>query len=528
MSKIWQILSLKNKIVVVILAAILFVTIPLCIFVVYRTYQKEQYLFETQMEVISNLTMKNLIAPLNFDDKEGAKEILDNLNDYDFINFSFVILNDIESTFIFSGNIKFKYKKIDTSIIKEIKLANKNNLFLKNYGDLYTKKTILIDNNKLGTLWVVANNDFIISDIKYFILIIFFVEILILVIAYLFSVKIQILISSPIIRLTEKMNKIALSKDFTIQIDYPKESKDEIGLLYSNFNLMLAQILEYQNKREEIANELFRLNLELEIKVKERTEDLLFTNNELRDEIEKKNIIETELENINNTKDKLLNILAHDLKNPLIALKYRFERNIVQLQKNLIREVEDSNKDIYHNIEGLINMIDELLLWSNSYSKNIEFNPENINLSELIEKIKNILHTSAKNKSIAIELEISKELYIYADKFMIETALRNLISNSIKYTRYIGYIKIKAQKFEDIIEIIITDNGVGMSEEELKNIFSLEKRKSKKGTNDETGTGLGMLISQDLINKNSGSLWVESMLGKGTTFTILLVEGNSK
>lgn len=526
MSKIWQILSLKNKIVVVILAAILLVTIPLCAFVVYSTFQKEQYLFETQIEVLSNLTMKNLIAPINFDDKEGAKEILENLNEYDFINFSCITLNNKNDkiNFIFTKNHNYKMIINDTLIAK--KLTKGNGFEIQKYGDLLIKKQIMIDNNKLGTLWVVANNNFIITDIKNFSLIILFVEILILLIAYLFAVKIQNLISNPIINLTQKMNMIAISKDFSVNIEYSLDSKDEINSLYGNFNFMLEQILEYQNKREEIANELFRLNLELESKVKERTEDLLLINNELRDEIEKRNLIEIELANINNTKDKLLNILAHDLKNPLIALKYRFERNIVQLQKNLIKEVEESSSDIHNNLDGLINMIDELLLWSNSYSNNIDFNPENIKLSELIEKIKNILYPSAKNKSIAIELEISQELYIYADKFMIETALRNLISNSIKYTRYIGFIKIKAQKFEDFIEIIITDNGVGMSEEELKSIFSLEKRKSKKGTNDETGTGLGMLISQDLINKNSGSLWVESMLGKGTTFTILLVEGN--
>lgn len=539
MSKLWNKLNIKNKIIVLILTSILVVTIPICTFTIYSNYDKESSLFNSQLDVLTKLTAKNLIAPINFVDREGVIEIIENVSDNHFINFIVVLIGDELTNE--KSNIVI-VKNINNQDVKNINLENilNNENFnsfelkeiLMKYGSEVKNSKIKLDKTNLGHIYIVANNNFITKDIINFTIIVIFIELLILLFAYFFALKIQNLISRPIIYLAEQMNSIANKNNFAqielIKSNLLKNDKDEISQLYSQFNYMIEQIKENQLKREEIANDLYRLNLELESKVKERTDDLLTTNNELREEIEKRNIIEKELENLNNTKDKLLKILAHDLKNPLLALKFRFEKNTYQLTQKLYREVMESSQDIENNITYLINMVDELLLWSNSYSNNLEFNPQNINLKVLINGINEFLYNSARNKSIMIEIDISEDIYIFADKFMISTAIRNLISNSIKFTRHLGWIKIHAIKTEDFIEIQIIDNGIGMNEDEVKNIFNLDFKKSKKGTADESGTGLGMIISQDLINKNSGSLWVDSFLGKGTTFTILLVEGQKE
>lgn len=537
MSKLWHKLNIKNKIIIVILTSILVVTLPICSFTIYSTYDKEITLFNSQLDVLAKLTSKNLIAPINFEDREGVIEIIENVNDNHFINFIVVLIGD-------EINVdKSNLIVVKNTNIKEIKKVNLENLinsnkftnielkeFLVNYGSVVKTSKIKLDKTNLGYVYIVGNINFITKDIINYTIIVIFIEFLILIFAYFFALKIQNVISRPIIYLAEQMNLIANKNQFTqielIKSNLLKNDKDEISQLYNQFNFLIEQIKENQLKREEIANELYRLNLELENKVKERTEDLLITNNELKEEIEKRNIIEKELENLHNTKDRLLKILAHDLKNPLLALKYRFEKNTYQLTQKLYREVTESSQDIENNITYLINMVDELLLWSNSYSNNLEFNPQNIHLKSLIYSINEFLYNSARNKSIMIEVDISEDIYVYADKFMVSTAIRNLISNSIKFTRHLGWIKINAIRTEDFIEISIIDNGIGMNEDEVKNIFNLDFKKSKKGTDDESGTGLGMIISQDLINKNSGSLWVDSFLGKGTTFTILLVEGH--
>lgn len=537
MSKLWHKLNIKNKIIIVILTSILVVTLPICSFTIYSTYDKEITLFNSQLDVLAKLTSKNLIAPINFEDREGVIEIIENVNDNHFINFIVVLIGD-------EINVdKSNLIVVKNTNIKEIKKVNLENLinsnkftnlelkeFLVNYGSEVKTSKIKLDKTNLGYVYIVGNINFITKDIINYTIIVIFIEFLILIFAYFFALKIQNVISRPIIYLAEQMNLIANKNQFTqielIKSNLLKNDKDEISQLYNQFNFLIEQIKENQLKREEIANELYRLNLELENKVKERTEDLLITNNELKEEIEKRNIIEKELENLHNTKDRLLKILAHDLKNPLLALKYRFEKNTYQLTQKLYREVTESSQDIENNITYLINMVDELLLWSNSYSNNLEFNPQNIHLKSLIYSINEFLYNSARNKSIMIEVDISEDIYVYADKFMVSTAIRNLISNSIKFTRHLGWIKINAIRTEDFIEISIIDNGIGMNEDEVKNIFNLDFKKSKKGTDDESGTGLGMIISQDLINKNSGSLWVDSFLGKGTTFTILLVEGH--
>lgn len=225
-----------------------------------------------------------------------------------------------------------------------------------------------------------------------------------------------------------------------------------------------------------------------------------------------------ELEEVNKTKDRFFSIIAHDLRNPFNSL--------LGITENLVENYEDfSSEEIKEYLTLLLqssqqgyNLLENLLNWSRSQTGKLKVSAKVLNVSELIDASVELMLNNAAAKNLEIINNVSFDILAFADENMITTVLRNLLSNAIKFTPQGGSIRFEATKQKKMIEICIADNGMGMTEETMASLFKLDVFTSTLGTNKETGTGLGIILCKEFIEKNNGKLWVESSLNNGTIF----------
>lgn len=233
-----------------------------------------------------------------------------------------------------------------------------------------------------------------------------------------------------------------------------------------------------------------------------------------------------ELKHLNASKDKFFSIISHDLKSPFNTIL-----GFSELLQEQIKNQDYSEMALYSELvhksatkafELLVNLID----WSRSQSGRIQFNPEVFNVVETISDLSALFKETAEQKGIQIYSNLPLTLEIFADKHMINTVLRNLISNAIKFTPQDGIIYINCQKKEKEVLFSIKDTGVGISESSIPKLFRIDEHYTTEGTNQEAGTGLGLILCREFIEKHNGQIWVQSTEGKGTTFffTIPMLE----
>ena len=245
---------------------------------------------------------------------------------------------------------------------------------------------------------------------------------------------------------------------------------------------------------------------------------------ELQDEKEQIEIKKQELENLNATKDKFFSLIAHDLKNPfntIIGLSelllYRFD----SYPKEKIREFVTQ---IYNYSTHTYTLLDNMLQWARSQTRQIEVISEWINISDLIQENINLMQNKADEKNITIEPVIDHEAeHAYADENMVSTVIRNLLSNAIKFTPENGKVTILSRVNRDQqIQISVEDTGIGISKENIPKLFSLGSGYSTHGTKSEKGTGLGLILCKEFVEKLHGKIWVESEPGQGSIFHVTL------
>jgi PAS domain S-box-containing protein len=224
------------------------------------------------------------------------------------------------------------------------------------------------------------------------------------------------------------------------------------------------------------------------------------------------------LTELNAHKDKFFSIIAHDLRSPFTALLGLSQFLVEDFDELSEDEKKEDIKNINITVISLLDLINNLLTWSRLQFNKADENPEQIKLFEIINSVFNALRISALNKRIYLETICGDNLTAMVDKNMIETVIRNLVSNSIKFTRENGTIKVRVTEDSGNITVAIEDNGVGMSKEIAQNLFKLNTNVTRKGTADEKGTGLGLIICKEFVEKNGGSIWVESEEGVGSTF----------
>lgn len=236
---------------------------------------------------------------------------------------------------------------------------------------------------------------------------------------------------------------------------------------------------------------------------------------------EKNHIIEAserELKIINAAKNKFFSIIAHDLKNPLhsvLGYSSLLSKDYDRFSDNERRKFAS---DINQSTNNIFRLLQNLLEWSRSQTGRLTFEPLEIELKKLLDNSVNVLYSVAEQKNIRINFDYNEELKIFADPLMIETILRNLINNAIKFTPENGEIAIAAKQTENEIEICVTDTGTGISETDRVNLFRIDSKVKRKGTNNEDGSGLGLILCKEFVEKNNGTIWVESSPGIGSSF----------
>jgi two-component system sensor histidine kinase/response regulator len=244
---------------------------------------------------------------------------------------------------------------------------------------------------------------------------------------------------------------------------------------------------------------------------------------ELNATLEKKVELRTrELKELNATKDKFFSIIAHDLKNPfntLLGFSELLITNINEYDKNRIGEFINI---IFQTSKNAYMLLENLLEWSRSQTGRLEMTPSYIEIADLVDDNIDLVYNNASNKKLELNNRVDKKVKAYADSNMTNTIIRNLLSNAIKYTATGGKIEITSKTENNYVEVTVSDTGVGIKEENIGKLFRIDENFSTKGTNDETGTGLGLILCKEFVKKNGGDIWVKSTPGKGSNFTFKL------
>ncbi|MCX6151073.1 MAG: PAS domain S-box protein [Ignavibacteriales bacterium] len=229
-----------------------------------------------------------------------------------------------------------------------------------------------------------------------------------------------------------------------------------------------------------------------------------------------------ELMELNKSKDKFFSIVSHDLRSPfhgLLGLSSYLVSDYENLNKSEIKKLIDN---LHVSTVNIFKYVENLLEWSRLQIGNIAHQPAQLDLQKSILYVFNLLSPNLLQKNISIEYHIEEKSNVFADQNMVNSILENLISNAIKFTISGGKIKISTEKQGSVIKTSITDNGIGIQQEILRKLFTLDSQYSTTGTSGEKGAGLGLLICKEMIEKNGGMLSVESIVGSGTTFHFTL------
>ncbi|PKL81235.1 MAG: hypothetical protein CVV25_00380 [Ignavibacteriae bacterium HGW-Ignavibacteriae-4] len=227
---------------------------------------------------------------------------------------------------------------------------------------------------------------------------------------------------------------------------------------------------------------------------------------------------ESTLRHSNTTKDKFISIIAHDLKNPMHSIGFSADLMLNYFDNLNDDKKKDHLKGIYKTSNHAYDLLENLLHWAMAQSKSMNYEPDDINVGEIIKDVVDLSFGSAENKNVGIINNINTPYKVYADRNMIETVVRNLLSNSIKFSNENGTIELSFYIVNEYAIIEIKDNGIGIPEKSLEKLFKIEEQISTPGTMKESGTGLGLLLCKEFVNINRGDIWVESIYGQGATF----------
>jgi signal transduction histidine kinase len=231
---------------------------------------------------------------------------------------------------------------------------------------------------------------------------------------------------------------------------------------------------------------------------------------------------ERKLLQLNADKDRFISIIGHDLKNPFNNI-LGFSEILTEDIRNLnLDEIEDIAKNINKSARITNKLLEDILMWARTQQGKIPFKPQNFSFEEICNDAVEILKPNAIAKNIALNFNTSEGLTVYADSDMLKTILRNLVSNAIKFTNSGGKITINAEQTNSSITISVSDNGIGISPDDLVKLFDISEVLTTKGTAKETGTGLGLLLCKEFVEKHGGKIWVESEVGKGSDFKFTL------
>jgi two-component system, sensor histidine kinase and response regulator len=263
------------------------------------------------------------------------------------------------------------------------------------------------------------------------------------------------------------------------------------------------QLLKHQEEKlRQINMDLVQLNQELESRVQDRTNELKQLNDQLKE--------------LNNSKDKFISVISHDLRNPLTALiasSRKLHQEYAMTSPEEIRKLSDI---IYRTSRRVLIQLNDVVDWARQQQDKFTFNPVCIELEKEMDEWLDLLKDNAAQKNIEVQNRIPEGICVRADFHMLRSVVQNIVTNAIKYTPEGGYVRLTATPVHSMVEICVEDTGIGMSAEDRQDLF--DRPSSRSGTNNETGSGLGLLLVKDFVAQHGGSIQVESDPGKGTHF----------
>lgn len=306
-------------------------------------------------------------------------------------------------------------------------------------------------------------------------------------------------------------NQQLSEKMFNLEYQFEKQRKQaEIDLLNKD-----KQINELELRRARTYNTALLIILAL------ITALFVFATISLKHRREHNKLLEKqkeELNKINKTKDKMFLIIGHDLRGPIGNLKSLIEMLLEDEEITNNKSLLETFNIFMKSVQSVSDLLENLLLWAKSQRNEINYSPENISINTVINRNLQLFRTIADHKGVKLNAKMADNYDVFADKNMLMTVVRNIISNSIKYTPSGGSISIQVENDNHYNKIIIKDTGVGFDEDTAQKILDTKNFYTTSGTNNEVGSGLGLLLSKEFVEMNGGKIWAESTPGKGATF----------
>jgi signal transduction histidine kinase/DNA-binding response OmpR family regulator len=372
--------------------------------------------------------------------------------------------------------------------------------------------SIVLDGKNVGFVSIRSDLQDINTRLRSYTLITAIVLLISLVVALLISEASQRVISKPIVQLAQTAQTISQEKSYSIRAA-TTESRDEVSTLIDSFNEMLDQIQQRDTA-------LLRAHDELEKRVEERTGQLAAANKELE-------LRNREVERATQLKSRFLASMSHELRTPLNAIvgfsDLLSEQTAGELNPKQLRFV-------YHIKQGsthLLQLINDILDLSKIEAGQLEFRYEDFEVKDALPEVLSTIRPLALAKNITVQESIDADLHVCADRVRFKQVLYNLLSNAVKFTANGGRVQIECYKKGALIDVSVSDNGVGIRPEDHKLVFE-EFRQVEGSPGSQEGTGLGLAITKRLVEQQGGTISLVSELGKGSKFTVSLPVGTEK
>jgi len=328
----------------------------------------------------------------------------------------------------------------------------------------------------------------------------------------------------------EALVYIKRSHDLSKSLNLKDKLRDSYKLLSeiygkrNNFRKALAYYVMYSKTNEELLNfqkqqELGNISARYENDKKDKENEIYKLKNielvRINKELKRS---KSELQRSNSAKDKFFNIVAHDLKNPFSILYTTSELLSTYFDELTVKKQREYINTINLSTKHLLKLLENLLEWSRSQSGLRQFNPERFNFNEILASCVELSKPNADLKNISLEVYADPKIFIFADKNMIKTVIRNFLANAIKFTKNGGKISAAGEVKEGKFIFKVTDNGVGIRKKDLPKLFVIDRHFTTIGTANEKGTGIGLLLCREFIEKHKGKVFVESIYRKGSVF----------
>jgi len=338
-------------------------------------------------------------------------------------------------------------------------------------------------------------------------------------------------VDDEVVEAIYNMDNYILEEKSEINVTLPIHSSDEEEHIFQLYTSLIAyndeeiiagiliEITEQVKLDEEMNSTIEELSLNKDL-LEEKAHELV----EITTKLE---LSEEKLKNAVAEKDKFFSIIAHDLKSPFTALLGFSEILVEEAEDLSMDEIKEFSSHLREAIVGLYKLLENLLTWSRLQRKKITKEIVLLDLTNLIDEIFSVLQANANQKKIKLETNLNFPFTLHADKMMIETIIRNLVANALKFTQEGGKISVIVEDEKNFVKVSVKDTGVGMPEKIKNRLFKIDDHVTTRGTNNEKGTGLGLILSKEFVEMHGGKIWVESEEGKGSTFIFTISKNQS-